>query len=50
MEIGDSKLPEGKRYTKTNVNKFEAEDAEKYLRVSGLLGPVELRKIEHRRL
>ena len=48
--IGDRKLPKEERFTKTNINKFEAEDAEKYLRASGLLGPVILRKIESKRL
>lgn len=38
--IGDGKLPETQRLTKTNVIKFNAPDAEKYLRESGLLGPV----------
>ena len=41
--ILDGRLLENKRLTKTNVNKFEAEDAEKYLRKSGLMGPVELK-------
>ncbi|MDR2862908.1 MAG: hypothetical protein LBV54_03390 [Puniceicoccales bacterium] len=41
--IGDGKLPVAKRLTKTNIGKFNARDAEKYLRVSGLLGPVKLR-------
>lgn len=40
--IGDGKLPVERRLTKTNINKFDAPDAEKYLRVSGLLGPVKL--------
>ena len=44
--IGDGKLPEDKRITKTNVIKFNAPDAEKYLRESGLLGPVEI-KVTH---
>ncbi len=44
--IGDRKLPKEERFTKTNINKFDAEDAEKYLRASGLLGPIKLRKIE----
>ena len=43
--IGDSKLPKKDRLTRTNVKKFEAEDSEKYLRASGLLGPVILKKI-----
>lgn len=38
--IGDGKLPEGQRRTKSNVSKYDAPDAEKYMRVSGLLGPV----------
>lgn len=41
--IGDGKLPKGQRKTKTNIIKFDAPDAEKYLRVSGLLGPVTVR-------
>ena len=40
--IGDSKLPAGQRLTKTNINKFDAPDAEKYLRESGLCGPVKI--------
>jgi hypothetical protein len=40
--IGDSKLPPGQRRTKTNVMKFNAPDAGKLLRISGLLGPVTL--------
>jgi hypothetical protein len=40
--IGDGKLPENERVTRTNINKFDAPDAEKYLRVSGLMGPVRL--------
>ncbi len=41
--IGDGKLPKDERITKTNINKFDAPDAEKYLRVSGLMGPVKIR-------
>ncbi|MCK5210313.1 MAG: hypothetical protein KAQ79_19895, partial [Cyclobacteriaceae bacterium] len=41
--ILDGRLPEEKRLTMTNVSKFETEDAEKYLRASGLLGPVKVR-------
>ena len=41
--IGDGKLPPEKRTTKTNINKFNQPDAEKYLRKSGLFGPVRLR-------
>ena len=40
--IGDGKLPKGERRTQTNIIKFDAPDAEQYLRVSGLLGPVKL--------
>lgn len=40
--IGDSKLSKSQRFTQTNVNKFEAKDSEKYLKESGLLGPVQL--------
>lgn len=40
--IGDSKLPVEQRLTKTNINKFNGSDAEQYLRVSGLMGPVKL--------
>jgi hypothetical protein len=38
--IGDALLPVSKRLTKTNINKFNEPGAEKYLRESGLLGPV----------
>ena len=41
--IGDGKLPKEKRHTQTNINKFYQPDAEKFLRVSGLLGPVTIR-------
>ena len=44
--IGDGKLPENERVTKTNINKFDAPDAEKYLRVSGLMGPVKLTMVK----
>ena len=40
----DGKLPLEARITKTHINKFNAADAEKYLRISGLLGPVRLKK------
>lgn len=40
--IGDGKLSENERKTKTNIKKFEQSDAEKYIRVSGLLGPVKI--------
>ena len=48
--IGDGKLPMEKRFTKTNINKFDSDDAGKYLRVSGLLGPIRIRKIDVNRL
>ena len=48
--IGDGKLPPEKRLTKTNVIKFNAPDAEKYLRVSGLLGPVTIRLVKENSL
>lgn len=45
--IGDGKLADKKaRRTWTNILKFETPDAEKYLRVSGLLGPVKIRFFE----
>ena len=40
--IGDGKLPQNQRLTKTNINKFDGKDAENYLRESGLLGPVKI--------
>jgi hypothetical protein len=40
--IGDARLPEGQRRTQTNIKKFEQAGSEKYLRGSGLLGPVVL--------
>ena len=40
--IGDGKLPKNERRTQTNIVKFDAPDADQYLRVSGLLGPVKL--------
>lgn len=40
--IGDGALPVEQRLTKTNVNKFNVTDREKYLRESGLLGPVKI--------
>ncbi len=48
--IGDGKLPGSQRFTKTNVNKFEAADAESLLRISGLLGPVTLRLTGQKKL
>lgn len=44
--IGDGKLPENERTTRTNINKFDEPDADKYLRVSGLMGPVKILKIK----
>ena len=44
--IGDGKLPKEKRRTQTNIVKFDSPDAEQYLRVSGLLGPVKLELLE----
>jgi hypothetical protein len=41
--IADGKLPEDQRLTKTNIKKFNASDAEKYIRVSGLMGPVTIK-------
>jgi len=38
--ILDGSIPENKRLTKSNINKFEAADVEKFLRMSGLIGPV----------
>jgi len=40
--ISDGKLPEEKRLTRTNINKFNSPDADKYLRVSGLLSTVKI--------
>jgi hypothetical protein len=48
--IGDGKLPPEKRFTKTNINKFEAPDAEKYLRASGLIGPVKILLMDNMKL
>ena len=44
--VGDGKLPESERVTKTNINKFNGPDAEQYLRVSGLMGPVKLMMVK----
>ena len=38
--IGDQSLPEGKRFTHTNITKFKADSP---LMPSGLLGPVRVR-------
>lgn len=40
--IGDGKLDQSDRKTHSNVKKFDAPDAENHLRISGLLGPVEI--------
>lgn len=40
--IGDGQLPENERHTQTNIKKFDEADAKKYLRVSGLMGPVQI--------
>ncbi|MCX6252947.1 MAG: glycoside hydrolase family 2, partial [Bacteroidia bacterium] len=48
--IGDSKLPENQRLTRTNINKFNGKDAENYLRESGLLGPVKINIINRHNL
>ncbi len=40
--IGDGKLPKDERLTRTNIKTFDGPDAEKHLRVSGLLGAVKL--------
>jgi hypothetical protein len=40
--IGDGKKPAKERSTQTNVIKFDTPDSEKYLRISGLLGPVRI--------
>jgi hypothetical protein len=40
--IGDGKLPESQRLTRTNITKFYASDGDKYLREAGLLGPVKI--------
>jgi hypothetical protein len=45
--IGDSKLPADKRFTKTNVKKYDVPDSEKLLRESGLLGPVTITFVHH---
>jgi len=40
--IGDGKLPPEKRFTRTNIMKYNAADAETMLRPSGLEGPVKI--------
>jgi len=48
--IGDGKLPESERYTKTNIGKFYAPDSEQWLRESGLLGPVQFELLEQEKV
>ncbi|MDD3787113.1 MAG: hypothetical protein PHO94_00265 [Petrimonas sp.] len=40
--IGDSYLPKDKRFTKTNIKKFEQDNKETFFRKSGLEGPVKV--------
>ncbi len=44
--IGDGKLPIDQRLTKTNINKFNGQDADQYLRISGLMGPVKINMVK----
>jgi len=46
--IGDSKLPVEKHFTKTNFIKYDQPGSEKYLRESGLIGPVRLQLISRK--
>jgi len=48
--IGDASLPASERITKTNINKFDGPDGEKYLRESGLLGPVRISFVKQQNL
>lgn len=48
--IGDGKLPPAERKTKSNIGKYDAPDAEKYMRVSGLLGPVCVKFFDRRKI
>jgi len=48
--IGDGKLPASQRLTKTNIIKFNGTDADKYIRESGLLGPVIIRLVKRQQL
>lgn len=48
--IGDGKLPEAKRFTRTHITKFEEEGADSLLRQSGLLGPVQLFYVDQQKL
>lgn len=45
--IGDAKLSNEQRLTKTNINKFNGPDGEKYLRESGLIGPVSVKFVKN---
>lgn len=44
--VGDGKLEKSQRHTQTDVIKFDAPGSEKYLRKSGLLGPVRIEGAE----
>lgn len=44
--IGDAKLPVEQRLTKTNINKFNGPDGEKFLRESGMIGPVTVKYVK----
>lgn len=44
--IGDGKLPPEERMTQSNVSKYDAPDADRFLRVSGLLGPVRIKSFD----
>lgn len=48
--IGDGKLPKEQRLTKTNIVKFNSPDADNYLRVSGLIGPVRINLVKEYKL
>ena len=48
--IGDGKLDESERKTRTNIKKYDSPDAENYLRISGLLGPVNITFFDRIRL
>ena len=48
--IGDGKLDKSARKTRSNIKKYDSPDAENYLRVSGLLGPVNITFFDRIRL
>ena len=48
--IGDGKLPEKDRFTRTNINKFNFPGSEKLLRESGLLGPVRIELVPEKKI